>query len=96
MTQYDQLDCKNLECIVCQKHTKKELYFALSMQVRPITKLASSWLAYYNLCRNSFHFTADQIHLPLLRPCKIWHRLKCLHVLCYINFWPDVPPNAVV
>ena len=25
MTQYDQLDGKDLECMVCQKHTKKAL-----------------------------------------------------------------------
>ena len=73
MTQYDQLDRKDLECMVCQKHTKKALHFALYClwQVRLIMNLASGWLAYCNLCLSGFRHIAFQIRLRLLRPCKI-------------------------
>ena len=73
MTQYDQLDSKNLECMVCRKHTKKALYFALYClwQVCSIMNLASGWLAYCNLCWSGFRHIAFQIRLRLLRPCKI-------------------------
>ena len=41
MTQYDQLDRKNLECMVCRKHTKK------GTSLRPI--LSTTGLSHHEL-----------------------------------------------
>ena len=73
MSQYDQLDRKDLECMVCRKHKKKALHFAqyCLWQVRPIMNLASDWLAYYNLRWSGFRHIAFQIRLRLLKPCNI-------------------------
>ena len=93
MTQYDQLDRKDLECMVCRKHTKKALHFAqyCLWQVRPIMNLASGWLAYYNLCWSSFRHTAYQIRLRLLRPCKIL--TSTLMSSCALLMYPACSPT---
>ena len=90
--QYDQLDRKDLECMVCQRHTKKALHFAqyCLRQVRPIMNLANGWLAYYNLCWSGFHHIAYQIRLRLLKPCKIL--TSTLMSLCVLWMCPASLP----
>ena len=59
--QYDPLYHKDLKCMVCQKHTKKIMYFALNClcQVCLIINLAGVWQVFFG-CKTALVTTTIQ------------------------------------